>query len=329
MNSSRRIGAAVAVLAGASIALSACSSSGGRPEEAGGTDGAAAPEKTMTVAFITHAAAGDTFWDLVRKGAEDAAAKDGVTLEYTSDPDGANQSNLVKQAVDKQVDGIAVTLAKPEAMTANVKAAADAGIPVVALNAGSDAWKDMGVLSYYGQDEKIAGQEAGEKLTSEGAGKVLCVIQEQGHVGLESRCDGVAAGHPQTEKLYVTGTDMGDVQSKVTAKLQQDPAISHVVMLGAPFTMTALKSIDESGSSAKMISFDMNKDIVEQIKSGKVQWAVDQQPYLQGYLAVDSLWLNKTNGNIIGGGQPVLTGPAFVDSSNIGAIEQFANAGKR
>ena len=100
-------------------------------------------------------------------------------------------------------------------------------------------------------------------------------------------------------------------------------------MLGAPFTMTALKSIDESGSSAKMISFDMNKDIVEQIKSGKVQWAVDQQPYLQGYLAVDSLWLNKTIGNIIGGGQPVLTGPAFVDSSNIGAIEQFANAGKR
>lgn len=283
----------------------------------------------MTVAFVTHAAAGDTFWDLVRKGAEDAAAKDGVTLEYTSDPDGANQSNLVKQAVDKKVDGIAVTLSKPDALEANVKAAVAAGIPVVALNAGSDRWKDMGVLSYFGQDEKIAGQEAGQKLTSEGAGKVLCVIQEQGHVGLEDRCDGVAAGHPQTEKLYVTGTDMGDVQSKVTAKLQQDKAITHVVMLGAPFTMTALKSIEEAGSSAKMISFDMNKDIVTEIKSGKVQWAVDQQPYLQGYLAVDSLWLHKTNGNIIGGGQAVLTGPAFVDSSNIGPIEQFANAGKR
>lgn len=81
MNSNRRISAAVALLAGAGLALSACSSSGGRQENSGATGGAAAPEKTMTVAFVTHAAAGDTFWDLVRKGAEDAAAKDGVTLE--------------------------------------------------------------------------------------------------------------------------------------------------------------------------------------------------------------------------------------------------------
>ncbi len=326
---SRRISVAVALAAGATLALSACSSSGGKQETAAPAGDGAAPAKTMTVAFITHAAAGDTFWDLVRKGAEDAAAKDGVTLAYTSDPDGANQANLVKQAVDKKVDGIAVTLAKPEALAANVKAAVDAKIPVVALNAGSDAWKDLGVLSYFGQDEKIAGEEAGKKLADEGAKKVLCVIQEQGHVGLEARCDGVKAGFPQTEKLYVTGTDMGDVQSKVTSKLQQDKAISHVMMLGAPFAVTAIKSIEESGSQAKLVAFDMNKDIVAQIKAGKIEWAVDQQPYLQGYLAVDSLWLNKTNGNVIGGGQPVLTGPAFVDSSNVGPIEQFAANGKR
>lgn len=329
MTRNRRISAAVAVAATATLALSACSSSGGRQEAEPAAGQAGSAEKIMTVAFVTHAAAGDTFWDLVRKGAEDAAAKDGVTLEYTSDPDGANQANLVKQAVDKGVDGIAVTLAKPEALSGNVKAALDAKIPVVALNAGSDAWKDMGVLSYFGQDEKIAGEAAGERLASEGAQKVLCVIQEQGHVGLEARCDGVAAGHPQTEKLYVTGTDMGDVQSKVTAKLQQDKQISHVMMLGAPFAMTAMKSIEESGSQAKLVAFDMNKDVVAQIKADKITWAVDQQPYLQGYLAVDSLWLHKTNGNIVGGGQNVLTGPAFVDKSNVEAVAQFADAGKR
>lgn len=325
----RRIHSVLAVAATATLALSACSSGGGKQAEAGGNASAAAKQPTMTVAFITHAAPGDTFWDLVRKGAEDAAANDGVTLEYTSDPDGAAQSNLVKQAVDKGVDGIAVTLSKPEAMKANVKAAADAGIPVVALNAGSTTWKDMGVLSFFGQDEAVAGEAAGERLKAEGATKVLCVIQEQGHVGLESRCGGVAKTFPATEKLYVTGTDMGDVQSKVTGKLQQDPSISHVIMLGAPYAMTAIQSISEAGSSAKLISFDMNKDVVAQVKDGKIAWAVDQQPYLQGYLAVDSLWLNKTNGNIVGGGQPVLTGPAFVDSSNVAAVEQFAASGKR
>ena len=325
----RRISVAAAVAASATLTLTACSSSGGRQQAEATAGAGAAPAKIMTVAFITHAAAGDTFWDLVRKGAEDAAEKDGVTLEYTPDPDGANQANLVKQAMDKGVDGIAVTLAKPDALSGNVRAAVQAGIPVVALNAGSDVWRSMGVLSYFGQDEKIAGEEAGKRLTSEGAQKVVCVIQEQGHVGLESRCDGVAAGHPQTEKLYVTGTDMGDVQSKVTAKLQQDASVTHVMMLGAPFAMTAIKSIQESGSKAKLVSFDMNKDIVAQIKAGTVAWAVDQQPYLQGYLAVDSLWLNKTNGNVVGGGQPVLTGPSFVDSSNVAAVEQFAANGKR
>lgn len=311
------------------MGLAGCSSAGGRQDAGSDSSGGETKAPTMTVSFITHAAPGDTFWDLVRKGAEDAAANDGVTLEYTSDPDGANQANLVKQAMDKNVDGIAVTLAKPEAMSANVEAAAAAGIPVVALNAGSDAWKDMGVLSYFGQDEKVAGKAAGERLTAEGAGKVLCVIQEQGHVGLENRCAGVQEGFPGTEKLYVTGTDMSDVQAKVTAALQQDPSISHVMMLGAPFAMTAMNSIAESGSDAKLVSFDLNSDIVEQIKAGTIQWGVDQQPYLQGYLAVDSLWLNKTNGNVVGGGQPVLTGPAFVDSTNVAAVEQFAANGKR
>ena len=48
-----------------------------------------------------------------------------------------------------------------------------------------------------------------------------------------------------------------------------------------------------------------------------MQWAVDQQPFLQGYLAIDSLWLYINNGNVIGGGQPTLTGPAFIEKSNV------------
>ncbi|MFS8479501.1 MAG: sugar ABC transporter substrate-binding protein [Micromonosporaceae bacterium] len=283
----------------------------------------------MTVVLITHAAPGDTFWDLVRKGAEAAAKKNNIDLQYQSDPDGANQANLVQSAIDKKVDGIAVTLAKPEAMRANVTKALQSGIPVVALNGGIDHWKSMGVLGYFGQDEKIAGQAAGERLSKEGAKKALCVIQEQGHVGLEARCDGVKSTFPNTEKIYVTGTDMPGVQAAITAKLQQDPSIDRVLTLGAPFALTAIKSVKDANSAAKVVTFDTNKELVAAIKDGQVEWAVDQQPYLQGYLAIDSLWLYKTNGNTIGGGQATLTGPAFIDATNVAAVEEFATNGTR
>lgn len=321
----------VSLVAGAAalaLGAAACSSTGGKqPENDSGGGNAGTPE--MTVALITHSAPGDTFWDFVRKGAEDAAAKDNVKLEYTSDPDGARQANLINQAVDKDVDGIAVTLSKPEAVEGAVKNAVDKGIPVVALNAGGDAWQDMGVLSYFGQDEKVAGEATGEKLTELDRKKVLCVIQEQGHVGLEARCDGVAETGPDTEKLYVKGTDMPNVQSSVTAKLQQDKDIDTVLMLGAPYALTAVKSVEESGSEAKVASFDSNAEVITAIQDGDIIFGVDQQPYLQGYLSVDSLWANKQNGLVFGGGEQVLTGPFFIDADNADSIAEFAEKGTR
>lgn len=321
------VGAALVLV----TALVACSSSGGKQEEqdSGGAAGNVANTPRMKIAFITHAKQGDTFWDLVRKGAEAAAAKDNVELQYSGAPEGPDQANLVQTAIDQKVDGIAVTLAKPDAMQANVKKAADGGIPVVALNGGIESWKQAGALGYFGQDERIAGQAAGDRLTQLGAKSALCVIQEQGHVGLEARCQGVKDKFPNTKNIYITGTDIPGSQTTMTSSLQQDKAIDYVVTLGAPFALAAVKSAKDAGSSAKIGTFDTNADLVKAIKDGSVQWAVDQQPYLQGYLAVDSLWLYKTNGNTIGGGQATLTGPAFIDKDNVAAVEKFAAAGTR
>ena len=163
----------------------------------------------------------------------------------------------------------------------------------------------------------------------DGAVKSICVIQEQGHVGLEARCAGVKDKFPATEILNVNGKDMPSVESTITAKLQQDPAVDYVVTLGAPFALTAVQSAGNAGSTAKIGTFDTNAALVEAIQGGTVQWAIDQQPYLQGYLAVDSLWLYLSNGNVIGGGQPTLTGPAFIDKSNIDAVADYAKGGTR
>jgi simple sugar transport system substrate-binding protein len=327
----RRTAAVAAAGAAVITLLGACSSTGGKPQESGGgIGGVTADTPRATVAMITHEVPGDSFWDLIRKGAEAAAKKDNIELRYSNDPEAPNQANLMQTAIDSKVDGIAVTLAKPDAMAPVVKAASDAGIPVVAFNSGFGNFAQQGIREYFGQDEKLAGVAAGERLTTEGAKKVLCIIQEQGQVALESRCAGVTEGFKgQTELLNVNSKDMPSVESTITAKLQQDPSIDHIVALGAPIALAAVQSKQNAGSQATIVTFDTNAALVDAIKNGDVQWAIDQQPFLQGYLAVDSLWLYLNNGNVIGGGQPTLTGPSFIDNSNIDAVAEYAKAGTR
>jgi simple sugar transport system substrate-binding protein len=330
----RRIAPLVATAAASMLLIAGCSSSsGGKKSEESGAAVSAGKAGTprMTVALVTHQAPGDTFWDIVRKGAEAAAAKDNVKLVYSADPNAGNQANLVQNAIDQKVDGIAITLAKPDAMKDVVSKATAAKIPVVGLNSGVSDWQKLGLMEFFGQDETVAGEALGKRLNAEGAKKAVCVIQEQGNIGLTQRCDGVKKTFSgKTETLYVNGTDMPSVKSTITAKLKQDSAIDYVVTLGAPYALTAVQSLGDAGSKAKIATFDLNKDLTGAISKGTIQFAVDQQPYLQGYLAVDSLWLYKTNGNYSGGGeQPILTGPAFVDKSNVDAVAQFAAKGTR
>ncbi|MGW4906883.1 sugar ABC transporter substrate-binding protein [Streptomyces sp. NPDC004270] len=330
----RRLAPFVAVAVAATLTLAGCSSSsGGKKSEEGGASAAAGKASTprMTVALVTHQAPGDTFWDIVRKGAEAAAAKDNVKLVYSADPNAGNQANLVQNAIDQKVDGIAVTLAKPDALKTVIGKATTANIPVVGLNSGVSDWKKLGLLEFFGQDETVAGEALGNRLNTEGAKKVVCVIQEQGNVGLTQRCDGVKKTFSgTTETLYVDGTSPTAVKSTITAKLKTDSAIDHVITLGAPIALIAVQSVSDAGSKAKIATFDLNKDLTGAISKGTIEFAVDQQPYLQGYLAVDSLWLYKNNGNYMGGGeQPVLTGPAFVDKTNVDKVAQFAAKGTR
>jgi simple sugar transport system substrate-binding protein len=202
---------------------------------------------------------------------------------------------------------------------------------VVGLNSGIAAWRSTGLLEYFGQDESVAGRAVGDKLNDLGAKHALCVIHERGNVALEARCAGVKKTFEgETVMLYVEGTDMKAVGAAVTARLRQDTSIDEVVMNGAAFALTAVESVDEAGSKAHVATFDLDKDLVAAVKRGDVQFAVDQQPYLQGYLAVDALWLYRTNGNVSGGGvAPVLTGPAFVTKTNADSVAEFAAGGTR
>lgn len=283
----------------------------------------------VTIAMVTHERPGDTFWDKIRQGAQAAAAKDNVDLKYSNDSSGPGQATQIQNAIDSGVDGLAVTMAFTEAVRPAISAAVKKGIPVVGFNQGIDQWKSYGALMYFGSDETLAGQAAGQRLAQVGGNQALCVIQEQGSVALETRCAGVKRAFPRTENLNVNGTDLPSVRSTIAAKLQQDRSIDYIVALGAPIALAAVDSVKDARSKAKVVTFDLNADAANAIRDGRIEFSIDQQPYVQGYMAVDSLWLYLTNRNDLGGGRPVLTGPSFVDKSNIQQIAQYAERGTR
>jgi simple sugar transport system substrate-binding protein len=321
------------------IVIAACSATGGRraaerqaAEAAGGGSSGHANTPRFTVDMITHAQPGDTFWDIIRAGASAAAAKDNIAFHYSNNQDPTQQANLIQDAINSNVAGIAVTDPDPQALCPTIKKAVAKGIPVVMFNAGINNWQSCGAMEYFGSDENIAGTAAGKRLAAAGKKNVLCVLQAQGQVQLEARCAGVKAGlgsEGTMTKLYVNGTDSSAMLSSMSAKLAQDKGIDAVITLGAPVALVAISAIQQSHSTAKLYTFDTNAAEIAKIKSGAVQWAVDQQPYLQGYEAIDSLWLYKTNDDVIGGGKTVLTGPAFIDASNVGAINKYAQRGTR
>lgn len=323
----------VAALAGLALVLAGCSATGGAPRVAdGGEGGGTVDTPRMTVALVTHGAPGDTFWDLVRKGAEDAARKDNIDLRYSSDPEVPNQVNLMQSAIDSNVDGLAVSMPNADALGPTSQRAVDAGIPTVGLNAGMERYQDFGMSGFFGQEEQVAGTRAGERLAEDDAEHVLCVIHEQGNASQEARCEGVQQGLGDSgdmEIIYVNGMDLTSVSSTLQAKLAQDTSIDWVLGLVTPVALTAVDSVAAAGSEAQIATFDTNAQLVDAIRNGDIQWAVDQQPYLQGYLAVDSLWLAHRNGSTLGGGRPVYTGPSFVDASNIDIIADAAQEGLR
>jgi len=136
-------------------------------------------------------------------------------------------------------------------------------------------------------------------------------------------------GGGRYDKIYVNGSDLPSVRSTISAKLKQDPSIDYIITLGAPIALNAIDAMKDAGSKAKLGTFDFNPQIPPKIQSGELQFAIDQQPYLQGYEAIDSIWLYKANGNVLGGGQPTLTGPFLVDKSNVDFVGKFAAGGTR
>jgi simple sugar transport system substrate-binding protein len=315
------------------LVLAACGTGGGTTTAAPGSTTTVdlSQGSDLTFHMVTHADDG-VFWSVVKKGSEDAAAALGVTMVWSpSNNDGGKQAQDIEAAVAAGSNGLGVSLADPAAVESAVKAAVAAGIPVITLNSGVDLYKELGALTHVGQTEIVAGNGAGERFNALGAKKVLCARQEQSNVGLEQRCEGLAATFSGEVVDEFIGLDVDPTEQEATiaAMLAADPDIDAVLGTGPNVPIRAVAAGTSAGRTLIIGGFDISTDIIAAIEAGDVAFTVDQQQYVQGYLTIVLLYLFNTNLNTVGGGLPILTGPGFVDTANVGEVKALVEAGTR
>jgi simple sugar transport system substrate-binding protein len=319
--------AAVGVIA---VIAGACNSTASpSPAASGATGGGSADRSNILIEVVTHGQASDPFWSIFKNGVDQAGKDMGVKVEYAAPDtfDMPKMAQLIDAAVAKKPQGLVVSIPDKTALGPSIQKAVAAGIPVVSANSGSDAFKELGVLTHVGQDETIAGQKAGELMKAAGVTNALCINQEVGNAGLDARCKGFTDGLGGTVKVVqVDLKDPTGAQQAISAAVQGTSGVNGILALGptgATPTIAAMKQLNNT--SIKVGTFDLSKDVLNAIKSGDMLFAIDQQQYLQGYLPIVFLTLDKLYGLVPGGGQPVLTGPGVVDKTNVDTV--LANTG--
>jgi simple sugar transport system substrate-binding protein len=321
----------LAALVATAMVLAACGS-GSDSSGSGNAAASGGDNKDIKICMYTHGDGGG-FWSVAKKGAEQAASDLGVTLDYQeSNNDPEKQAQLIEAGVTAGCQEMAVSAPNPDAIKGALEKVTAAGIPFITMNSGSAVFKELGAFTHVGQDEFIAGQEAGTKFKELGATKVLCPIQEANNIGLQERCDGAKDTFGNVENLQLSSglKDLTKSESEIEAKLKSDPSIDAVFSLNADIaTGAAIPAAEAAGRAITIGTVDLSGDAVQAIIDGKLAFAIDQQQYAQGYLSVVLLYLNKTNGHELGGGQPMYTGPGFVTKDNAELVQQLAEAGTR
>jgi simple sugar transport system substrate-binding protein len=326
-----RIAGCVALVATATL-LTACSvhTIGGSTAGSTATAPAATTGGSVTIDMVTHASPGDSFWTVVQNGAEAAAAKLGVKLDYSAS--GGNvqkQVQLITSAAAARPAAIITSLADPTAFTPPIKAAEAAGVPVFTMNSGTNVYTATGSLGHVGEDASVAGKGVGQEFNSLSVKHVLCIIQERGNTDLENYCAGLkGAFSGQYTVMYVNGTtDLTGTQQQIQAELASNPSIDAVFSLDAPIAPLVVAAATAINRKVTVGTWTLSPQVLQDIASGQIAFAEDQQPYLQGYLSVVTAYLYATDGIRPSGA--VLTGPNFVTKANAAQVIELSAKGTR
>ena len=295
--------------------------------------------------FVIGGKADDPFWSIVKRGAEDAGkvvAAQGGSVTWLGpqnyDNLGKDAADLIRTAIAQKADAIVGPDWVPEAMDEAFKAVVAAKIPLIIYNAGGlEAADRLGALNYVGSDDYLAGVAAGEYFGKHKQMNIVCINTLPGAANLQAQCkgmtDGIAKHGGTGATLPLPMSNFGNptaVAQAVKAHLLQHPDVSGVYTIGNVDANSAATAIMQAGvgDKVKLGGVNMDQTILNNIKAGKQDFAIDQQGYLQGYLAVSMLNGYVTSGLNVAS-RPILTGPGVVDAANVDATMAGVKSGTR
>ena len=283
----------------------------------------------IDVIVVSHGQANDPFWSVAKNGVDSACKDMKISCKYTAPGtfDMVEMAKLIDNAVSQKPKGIVITLPDAAALGKSVKAAIAAGIPVISMNSGSDDFASLGISAHVGQTEFEAGVGGGQKMKAAGGKKALCVNHEVGNVALDRRCAGFKKGFGGPVEILGTSNDVTEIEKAVAAKLG---GVDTILTLGAGLSgEAALKALEAAGKVGKIRlgTFDMSPDMLKAAAAGKVEFLIDQQQYLQGYLPIAIFAQYIRWGTMPAG--VVMTGPGFVTPDNASKVIKWAAQGYR
>lgn len=316
-----------------------------------------APSAGGHYVLISHAADSDVWWNTVKNAIRQAGDDFGVQVDYRNPPDGdlAGMARLLEQAAARNYDGVAFDIADYDVLSKPSARITAKRIPIVTINSGTaQESMQLGAIMHIGQPEYEAGKAAGERAKAAGITSFVCINHYATNAASFQRCRGFAdaLGVDVRKSMIDSGVDPTVVLSKTSAYLRNHPGTQAVLALGPSSAEPALQALRRMNLAGKtyFCTFDLSPAIIAGIKSGDVAFAIDQQPYLQGYMAIAALAIAhagntrdpativarlkanpkfqarlKTYGlNPVYSGRGVSTGPSFVTRDNVDVVARYA-----
>jgi simple sugar transport system substrate-binding protein len=279
--------------------------------------------------WISHGPDSDSWFNVIKNAIKVTNEQMHVETEYRNPPTGdlADMARIVQQSSAAGVDGIIVTIADYNVLEGPIKDAVAKGIPVVTVNSGTvEESQKLGALMHVGQPEYEAGLGAGKRAKEAGVKSFVCVNHYITNPASVERCRGFAEGIGVElgNQMIDSGMDPSEIQNKVKAYLTANKDTGAILTLGPNSAEPSIRAVKEMGLDGDIYfgTFDLSSEISAAIKDGTINFAIDQQPFLQGSIPIQVLTSYVRYG--VAPANSIFTGPGFVTKDNIALVESLA-----
>ncbi|MDK2944213.1 MULTISPECIES: substrate-binding domain-containing protein [unclassified Mesotoga] len=249
------------------------------------------------------------FFQAIEAGIRDAAVLAGIEVE-TFDPDLSMEKQVaaMEDFIQKKVDAIILIPIDVKGLIPVTTEAIEAGIPVVTVDMPVEV---PGVITFVGTPNKQVGYELGlvakEYIENElgGKAKVAVVRWLESQIQIE-RTEGFMEALASMEGLTFVGEYQGyDRDQSFNAVSDLSMAHPDLDLIYAPAensVVGAHAALETFGllDKMKIIGFDMTDEALRGLSDGSILAMAQQQPYLEGRIAVQALLTHIKGMEILG-----------------------------